>query len=88
MNRRSFFKKAALGAAVVAIAPAVLSEPFMPQAATIGEYNNYANFSDMTIAQSMDETIMAAAVELGHRAGQSINDLWAVIFDGENRAQA
>jgi len=34
MNRRSFFKKATSGAAVLAIAPAVLSEPFMPKTYT------------------------------------------------------
>jgi hypothetical protein len=34
MNRRYFFKKAATGAAVLAIAPAVLSEPFMPKTYT------------------------------------------------------
>lgn len=33
MNRRSFFQKAASAAAVLAIAPQVLSEPFMPKAA-------------------------------------------------------
>jgi hypothetical protein len=34
MNRRSFFRKAATGAAVLAIAPTVLSEPFMPKTYT------------------------------------------------------
>ena len=33
MNRRSFFQKAATGAAVLAIAPQVLSELFIPKAA-------------------------------------------------------
>lgn len=33
MNRRSFFQKATTGVAVLAIAPQVLSEPFMPKAA-------------------------------------------------------
>lgn len=38
MNRRSFFKKAATGAAVIAVAPKILSEPFMPKPA---EYTTY-----------------------------------------------
>lgn len=46
MNRRSFFKKAATGAAVLAIAPTVLSEAFMPK--TVG-YSTYITGKDAII---------------------------------------
>jgi len=74
MNRRSFFRKAATGAAVLAIAPTVLSEPFMPSpiAETIGEYYDYTNFSSFAIASSIDQMVEQAAAELAKAHGQRI----------------
>lgn len=84
MNRRAFFKRAAIGAAVVAVAPTLLSEPFMtpaPVVATIGEYAEYANFSSFAVASSMNKLVTDSAVELGYRAGMSINDLYQATYD-------
>lgn len=44
MNRRAFFKRAATGAAVLAAAPMILSEPFIPKPA----YRTYV-FGDQSV---------------------------------------
>jgi len=83
VNRRSFFKRAAMGAAALAVAPTLLSEPFMPQpiVATIGEYAEHTSFSSFAVATSIDEVVQNAAVELGTRYGQSLNELYKQTYD-------
>jgi hypothetical protein len=84
MDRRSFLGRLIAGTAAIAVAPTLLSEPFMtpaPIAATIGEYFEYANFSSFAIASSIDELVSNSAVELGYRAGQSINELYKATYD-------
>lgn len=84
MNRRSFFKKAATGAAVLAVAPKILSEPFMPKSAVFGDYYEYANFSSFALKADMEKIVQEAAEQLGYAAGQSMRQLERVTFDTEN----
>lgn len=89
MDRRSFVKRffggAAVAAAVIAV-PSLLKTPVepivdAPLAATIGEYNEYANFSSFEIA----DEVARAANELGYRAGVSVSELYAQTYDAEPR---
>jgi len=83
MNRRSFFKRAAISAAALAVAPTLLSEPFMPQpiVATIGEYAEYTSFSNLAATTSIDQIVQESAAELGRRASQSIEELYMATYD-------
>jgi hypothetical protein len=80
MNRRSFFKKAASGAAVLAIVPTVLSEPFMPKPEILGEYFDYTNFSHAALMADQELMVQQAAEELGYRAAMEINKLWETTY--------
>ena len=60
-------------------APEVVSQITAP--ATVGEWNNYTNFSAFAIAASIDELVGNSAVELGYQAGQSISELYSAVAD-------
>lgn len=83
MNRRSFLKFLGVGAAAVAVAPALIHEAVVPAAtqveapivATIAGYYDYANFSSFAIAASIDECVANAAAELGRAHGERISRL-------------
>ena len=60
-------------------APEVISQITAP--ATVGEWNNYSNFSAFAIASSIDELVGNSAVELGYQAGQSISELYSAVAD-------
>lgn len=60
-------------------APEVVSQITAP--ATVGEWNNYTNFSAFAIAASIDELVGNSAVELGYQAGQSISELYSAVSD-------
>src|SRR6266852_7496132 len=51
--------------------------------ADVLEYADYTNFSEFKIAQYLDAEVSKAAEELGRRAGEDINVLWAHAFDKE-----
>ena len=77
MNRRSFFRKAATGAAVLAAAPTILSEPFMPK--NILDWANNWREADLIYVSpygNIDPLIHRAATELSYRHGQSIAALY------------
>src|SRR5690348_16981543 len=50
-------------------------------AAQVGEWNNYANFSAMTVAAAIDDLPGNSATELGYQAGQSISELYSAVAD-------
>lgn len=84
MNRRGFLGRLFAGTAAIAVAPTLLSEPFMkpsPVVATISEWNEYCNFSSFVTTGATDEVIEQSAVELGYRASQSIEELYRATFD-------
>jgi hypothetical protein len=60
-------------------APEIISQITAP--ATVGEWNNYSNFSAFAIASSIDELVGNSAVELGYQAGQSISELYSAVAD-------
>ena len=79
MNRRKFLQCLGIGATTVAVAPKAIewlafSSPNVP---TYGDYADYSNFSAFSISQGFDEAVQNAAMELGYRAGLSINTLYA-----------
>ena len=88
MNRRSFFKKAATGAAVLAVAgnPAMAgfdwfmeeNPDYNPFSAEVLEYADYTNFSRLAITSSIDSMIEEAAAELGKAHGRRIAALVSV----------
>lgn len=59
--------------------PEVISQQTSP--ATVGEWNNYANFSAFAIAASIDQLVGNSAIELGYQAGQSISELYSAVAD-------
>jgi hypothetical protein len=82
MNRRNFFRRAAIGAAVVAVTPGILAEVMAPPpVATIGEYYNYVNFSSVAVAADFDAMITDCAIELGYREGAAIDALNEMVFE-------
>jgi hypothetical protein len=50
-------------------------------AAQVGEWNNYANFSAMSVAAAIDDLPGNSAVELGYQSGQSISELYSAVAD-------
>jgi hypothetical protein len=84
-NQRTFFQYNTLGASLgSATDGAVNSSETISQLsapATLGEWNNYANFSAFVIAASIDDLVGNSAVELGYQAGQSISGLYSSVAD-------
>ncbi len=82
MNRRSFLRFLGVGVAAAVVAPMAVKAvvPFEfdkiiestqcqePITASIGEYADYASFSDFQIASAIDASVNEAAAQLGYRA--------------------
>lgn len=52
--------------------------------ATIGEYADYANFSSLSLATAIDNTVENVARELSYRLGESLSGLVRATADGAN----
>jgi len=52
--------------------------------ATIGEYADYANFSSLSLATAIDNTVENVARELAYRLGESLSALVRATADGAN----
>lgn len=52
--------------------------------ATIGEYADYANFSSLSLATALDDTIANVAKEMSYRLGESLSALVRATADGAN----
>lgn len=52
--------------------------------ATIGEYADYANFSSLSLATAIDNTIENVAREMAYRLGESLSGLVRATADGAN----
>jgi hypothetical protein len=52
--------------------------------ATIGEFADYANFSSLTLATAIDNTIENVAHEMSYRLGESLSALVRATADGAN----
>ena len=52
--------------------------------ATIGEYADYANFSSLSLATAIDNTVENVARELAYRLGESLSGLVRATADGAN----
>jgi hypothetical protein len=78
MNRRRFLKWVGAGTAAVAVAPTALFHegPACVAAVptTIGDYADYANFSELARAQAIDEMVSNTAAELGRQAALTYNE--------------
>ena len=85
MNRRGFLQRIIGGSIAVAVAASVPLKFLFPEKAevyaTIGEYNDYASFSQLAIAESMDKVVQDSAIQLGYAAGQSISELYRFTYD-------
>ena len=49
--------------------------------ASLGEWNNFSNFSAFAIASSIDEMVGNSAVELGYQCGQAISEIYSETAD-------
>jgi hypothetical protein len=49
--------------------------------AQCGEWNNFGNFSAMSVASAVDELVGNSAVEGGYQAGQTISELYSSTLD-------
>jgi hypothetical protein len=52
--------------------------------ATIGEYADYANFSSLSLATAIDNTVANVAREMAYRLGESLSGLVRATADGAN----
>jgi hypothetical protein len=52
--------------------------------ATIGEYADYANFSSLSLATAIDNTVENVACEMSYRLGESLSGLVRATADGAN----
>ena len=52
--------------------------------ATIGEYADYANFSSLSLATAIDNTVENVAREMSYRLGESLSGLVRATADGAN----
>jgi hypothetical protein len=52
--------------------------------ATIGEYADYANFSSLSLATALDNTVENVAREMSYRLGESLSALVRATCDGAN----
>lgn len=80
MNRRGFLKMLGIGAAVAAVSPTLAITKTTGVRAAVGEYADYASFSSFSIAQAIDPVVALTAAELGCRAAEDINSLYAQQF--------
>lgn len=56
--------------------------------ATIGEYADYANFSSLSLATAIDNTVENVAKEMSYRLGESLSGLVRATADGANAVDA
>lgn len=56
--------------------------------ATIGEYADYANFSSLSLATAIDNTVENVARELSYRLGESLSGLVRATADGASATDA
>src|ERR1035441_4113606 len=61
-----------------------LSVSVLTTTATIGEYADYANFSSLSLATSIDSTVENVAKEMSYRLGESLSALVRATADGAN----
>lgn len=83
MNRRKFLKFAASGIATASVVGTIGLTSIAPPTtidAVIGCYADYCSFSDLALATAIDEQVQFAAIELGRRAGPSIDRLYLEQF--------
>jgi len=83
---RSMFQYETLAASLGQATDGVVGNPeFVGQITTpaqVGEWNNFSNFSAMSVAAAIDEVVGNSAVELGYQAGQTISELYSTTLDG------
>ena len=61
-----------------------LSVNVLTTTATIGEYADYANFSSLSLATAIDNTVENVAKEMSYRLGESLSALVRATADGAN----
>lgn len=61
-----------------------LSVSVLNTTATIGEYADYANFSSLSLATAIDNTVENVAREMSYRLGESLSGLVRATADGAN----
>jgi N4-gp56 family major capsid protein len=61
-----------------------LSVSVLSNTATIGEYADYANFSSLSLATAIDNTVENVAREMSYRLGESLSALVRATADGAN----
>jgi hypothetical protein len=61
-----------------------ISVQVLTTTATIGEYADYANFSSLSLATAIDNTVENVARELAYRLGESLSALVRATADGAN----
>jgi hypothetical protein len=59
-----------------------LSVNVLTNTSTIGEYADYANFSSLSLATSIDQTVENVAKEMAYRLGESLSALVRATADG------
>jgi hypothetical protein len=65
-----------------------LSLNVLTTTATIGEYADYANFSSLSLATAIDNTVENCAKEMSYRLGESLSALVRATADGANSIDA
>lgn len=65
-----------------------ISASVLTTTAQIGEYADYANFSSLSLATAIDNTVENVAKELGYRLGETLSALVRVTVDGGNAIDA
>jgi hypothetical protein len=82
---RQMFQYETLAASLGQATDGVVGNPeFVGQITTpaqVGEWNNFSNFSAMSVAAAIDEVVGNSAVELGYQAGQTISELYSTTLD-------
>jgi hypothetical protein len=82
---RAMFMYETLAASLGQATDGVVGNPeFVGQVVTpaqVGEWNNFGNFSSMSVASAIDEVVGNSAVEGGYQAGQTISELYSSTLD-------
>jgi hypothetical protein len=82
---RALFQYETLAASLGQATDGVVGNPeFVGQITTpaqVGEWNNFGNFSAMSVAAAIDEVVGNSAVEGGYQAGQTISELYSTTLD-------
>src|SRR5271167_1247902 len=61
-----------------------ISVSVLTTTATIGEYADFANFSSLSLATAIDNTVENVAREMSYRLGESLSGLVRATADGAN----